>query len=214
MHKIVFLDRATLSPRVSLRQPLFPHTLDEHQQTGPDEVLERLAGRHDRHRQQGPAPGRGAGEAPRPEADRGGGHRHRLRRQGLLPSPRHRGRQHPRLRAAHGTRAYLRADAGAAAKHRPLSRGHAGRRVAALRPVLLLQPPDPRPRRGSARDHRRGRARASGWPRSARPSACSRCSPRTRARAGSGPLYTPWEEVLETSDIITMHSPLTPETPT
>jgi glycerate dehydrogenase len=29
---------------------------------------------------------------------------------------------------------------------------------------------------------------------------------------GLGPLYTPWQEVLETSDIITLHSPLTPQT--
>ena len=29
---------------------------------------------------------------------------------------------------------------------------------------------------------------------------------------GLGPLYTPWEDVLETSDIITLHSPLLPQT--
>jgi glycerate dehydrogenase len=29
---------------------------------------------------------------------------------------------------------------------------------------------------------------------------------------GLGPLYTPWQEVLETADIITLHSPLTPQT--
>jgi len=29
---------------------------------------------------------------------------------------------------------------------------------------------------------------------------------------GLGPLYTPWEEVLEKSDVITLHSPLLPET--
>jgi glycerate dehydrogenase len=33
-----------------------------------------------------------------------------------------------------------------------------------------------------------------------------------KGRSGLGPLYTPWQEVLETSDIITLHSPLTPET--
>jgi glycerate dehydrogenase len=33
-----------------------------------------------------------------------------------------------------------------------------------------------------------------------------------KGKAGLGPLYTPWEEVLETSEIITLHSPLTPET--
>jgi glycerate dehydrogenase len=33
-----------------------------------------------------------------------------------------------------------------------------------------------------------------------------------KGRTGLGPLYTPWQEVLETSDIITLHSPLTAET--
>jgi glycerate dehydrogenase len=33
-----------------------------------------------------------------------------------------------------------------------------------------------------------------------------------KGRSGLGPLYTPWQEVLETSDIITLHSPLTPAT--
>lgn len=33
-----------------------------------------------------------------------------------------------------------------------------------------------------------------------------------KGKAGLGPLYTPWDQVLETSDIITIHSPLTPET--
>jgi glycerate dehydrogenase len=33
-----------------------------------------------------------------------------------------------------------------------------------------------------------------------------------KGRSGLGPLYTPWQEILETSDIITLHSPLTPET--
>jgi glycerate dehydrogenase len=44
MQKIVFLDRATIAPEVTLRRPAFPHTLTEYQQTAPDEVLERLAG--------------------------------------------------------------------------------------------------------------------------------------------------------------------------
>jgi glycerate dehydrogenase len=33
-----------------------------------------------------------------------------------------------------------------------------------------------------------------------------------KGRSGLGPLYTPWQEVLETSDIITLHAPLTAET--
>ena len=33
-----------------------------------------------------------------------------------------------------------------------------------------------------------------------------------KGRTGLGPLYTPWREVIETSDIITLHAPLMPET--
>jgi glycerate dehydrogenase len=33
-----------------------------------------------------------------------------------------------------------------------------------------------------------------------------------KGRTGLGPLYTPWDEVLETSDVITLHCPLTPAT--
>jgi glycerate dehydrogenase len=33
-----------------------------------------------------------------------------------------------------------------------------------------------------------------------------------KGREGLGPLYTPWDETLATSDIITIHSPLTPQT--
>ncbi|QBR02160.1 D-2-hydroxyacid dehydrogenase [Paraburkholderia pallida] len=33
-----------------------------------------------------------------------------------------------------------------------------------------------------------------------------------KGREGLGPLYTPWEEMLATSDVITIHSPLTPQT--
>ncbi len=33
-----------------------------------------------------------------------------------------------------------------------------------------------------------------------------------KGKTGFGPLYTPWQEVLETSDIITLHSPLTTQT--
>jgi glycerate dehydrogenase len=33
-----------------------------------------------------------------------------------------------------------------------------------------------------------------------------------KGKSGLGPLYTPWDEVIETSDIITLHSPLTPDT--
>lgn len=44
MQKIVFLDRGTIGPRVRLRAPGFAHTLTEYERTAPSEVLERLQG--------------------------------------------------------------------------------------------------------------------------------------------------------------------------
>jgi glycerate dehydrogenase len=44
MHKIVFLDRDTLAPQIRLRRPAFEHTLSEHARTRADEVAARLAG--------------------------------------------------------------------------------------------------------------------------------------------------------------------------
>jgi glycerate dehydrogenase len=41
-HKIVFLDRDTLAPQIVLRSPGFPHTWVEHASTPSDAVLERL----------------------------------------------------------------------------------------------------------------------------------------------------------------------------
>jgi glycerate dehydrogenase len=44
MHKIVFLDRATIAPQVRLRRPAFEHELVEHAHTRPEEVVPRLDG--------------------------------------------------------------------------------------------------------------------------------------------------------------------------
>lgn len=41
--RIVFLDRATLSPETTIRQPAFPAKLIEHDRTKPDEVAERIS---------------------------------------------------------------------------------------------------------------------------------------------------------------------------
>ncbi|HTI86815.1 MAG TPA: hypothetical protein VL966_09440, partial [Alphaproteobacteria bacterium] len=41
---IVFLDRATIGPGVTIRRPSFPHTWVEHARTGPDDIVARLAG--------------------------------------------------------------------------------------------------------------------------------------------------------------------------
>lgn len=44
MQRIVFLDRATLAPQVTLRKAAFEHEIVEHEHTDPDEVASRLAG--------------------------------------------------------------------------------------------------------------------------------------------------------------------------
>jgi glycerate dehydrogenase len=44
MHKIVFLDRTTLAPQIVLREPRFEHQLIEHDRTTPDQLIQRLAG--------------------------------------------------------------------------------------------------------------------------------------------------------------------------
>ena len=42
--RIVFLDRATIAPRIRVRPPSFVHELVEHAETAGDQVVERLAG--------------------------------------------------------------------------------------------------------------------------------------------------------------------------
>lgn len=44
MHRIVFLDRATIAPQIRLRSPDFPHTFVEYMHTLPEQAAERLAG--------------------------------------------------------------------------------------------------------------------------------------------------------------------------
>jgi len=44
MHKIVFLDRSTIAPQINLRRPRFDHELIEHERTSPGDVVARLAG--------------------------------------------------------------------------------------------------------------------------------------------------------------------------
>ncbi len=44
MERVVFLDRSTIGPTVTIGRPGFAHDWVEHQATKPDEVVERLAG--------------------------------------------------------------------------------------------------------------------------------------------------------------------------
>jgi glycerate dehydrogenase len=40
-HHVVFLDRKTIAPEIAVRRPAFDHTWQEYEQTAPDEVVER-----------------------------------------------------------------------------------------------------------------------------------------------------------------------------
>lgn len=44
MTRIVFLDRATIGPAIELKRPAAPHEWGVHEATGPDQVVERLQG--------------------------------------------------------------------------------------------------------------------------------------------------------------------------
>ncbi len=211
MHKIVFLDRATISPRITLRPLAFPHTLTEHQQTSPDEVLERLEGASIAIVNKVQLPAKVLAQLPE------------LR---LIAV------------AATGTdcvdKAYCQEHGIAVAN----IRGYAMRTVPehtfalmlALRRSLVPYREDtlagewqrsgqfcffhhPIHDLGGARIGIIGEGILG--QRVAEIAKAFGMIPMFAAhkgKAGLGPLYTPWEEVLETSDIITLHSPLTPET--
>lgn len=211
MHKVVFLDRATISPRVTLRPLAFPHEWAEHARTGPDEVLERLAG-----------------------ASIAIVNKVRLTAELLA--------RLPGLRliavAATGTdcvdKAYCR-DHGIAVSN---IRGYALRTVPehsfalmlALRRNLVPYRADTlagawqRSGQFCFHDHPihdLGGARLGIIGEGALGQRVAEIAKAFgmvtmfaahKGREGLGPLYTPWQEVLETSDILTLHSPLTPAT--
>lgn len=211
MQKIVFLDRSTLGPRVVLRRPSFAHELVEHQQTAADEVLERL---------------RGASVAITNKVRLPGEVLARL----------------PELRlvavAATGTdcvdKAWCQAHEVAVSN----IRGYALRTVPehtfalilALRRSIVPYREDtlagewqrsgqfcffnhPIGDLGGAKLGIVGEGVLG-----QRVAEIGKAFGMTtmfaahKGRSGLGPLYTPWDEVLESSDVITLHSPLTPET--
>lgn len=211
MHRIVFLDRSTIAPQVRLRAPRFAHELIEHQNTRPEEVVERLAG------------------ATVAITNKVG-----IRADALA--------QLPELRliavAATGTdcvdKPYCESRGIAVANIRGYAVNTVPEHTFAL--ILALR----RNVVAYRNDVLAGRWQQSGqfcfFDHSIRDLAGSRLGiigegvlgqrvaelarafgmvPLFAAHkgvAGLGPLYTPWQEVLESSDIITLHSPLTPQT--
>lgn len=211
MHRIVFLDRATIAPQIRLRRPSFEHELVEHQHTRPEEVAVRLAG----------ASVAILNKVPMPAA--------------VL-------RQLPDLRliavAATGTdcvdKTYCEAHGIAVSNIRGYAVNTVPEHTFAL--ILALR----RNVIAYREDVISGRWQQSGqfcfFDHPIRDLAGARLGiigegvlgqrvaeiargfgmvpmfAAHKGRSGLGPLYTPWDDVLATSDIITLHSPLTPET--
>ncbi|MGE5714130.1 MAG: D-2-hydroxyacid dehydrogenase [Betaproteobacteria bacterium] len=211
MKKIVFLDRATIAPQIRLRRPAFEHQLVEHPGTRPDEVVTRLKG----------ASVAILNKVPMPTA--------------VLE-------QLPDLRliavAATGTdcidKTYCEAHGIAVSNIRGYAVNtvpeHAFALIFALRRNIVAY----------REDVIAGRWQESGqfcfFDHPIRDLAGARLGiigegvlgqrvaeigralgmvtmfAAHKGVSGLGPLYTPWQEVLATSDIITLHSPLTPAT--
>ena len=211
MHRIVFLDRSTIAPQIRLRQPAFEHQLVEHANTPPDEVVARLKG----------ASVAILNKVPMPAA--------------VL-------QQLPDLRliavAATGTdcvdKTYCEAHGIAVSNIRGYAVNtvpeHAFALIFALRRNVVAYREDviagrwqksgqfcffdhpihdlAGARLGIVGEGVLGQRVAE----IARALGMVPMFAAHKGRSGLGPLYTPWDDVLETSDIITLHSPLMPET--
>jgi glycerate dehydrogenase len=211
MHRIVFLDRATIAPQIRLRPPDFPHILVEHEHTEPGQAAERLAGASIAIVNKAPLDAAALARLPD------------LR---LIAM------------AATGTdcidKDYCRAHGVAVSNIRAYATHtvpeHAFALMLALRRNIVPYRADvlagewqkagqfcffrhpihdlAGARLGVIGEGDLGQrvaeiARAFGM----RPVFAAH-----KGKSGLGPLYTPWREVLETSDVITLHSPLLPET--
>jgi len=211
MHRIVFLDRETIAPQIRLRAPRFAHELIEHQNTRAEEVVARLAG-----------------------ASIAIVNKVQLSAEALA--------RLPDLRliavAATGTdcvdKPYCEAQGIAIANIRGYAVNtvpeHTFALILALRRNIVAYRDDVLAGRWQQsgqfcffdhpiRDVAGSRLGIIGegvlGQRVAELARAFNMQPMFAAHkgvAGLGPLYTPWQEVLETSDVITLHSPLTPQT--
>ena len=211
MHKIVFLDRATLGPRVVLRRPAFAHDYAEHQRTAAEEVLERLKGATIAITNKASLPGEVLAELPELKlvavaatgtdcVDKAWCQAHgiavsNIRGYALRTVPEH---TFALMLALRRNIVPYRDDTLAGEWQR------SGQFCFFNHPIGDL---------GGARLGIIGEgvlgqrvaeiAKAFGM---------VTMFAAHKGRTGLGPLYTPWDEVIETSDVITLHSPLTPET--
>jgi glycerate dehydrogenase len=211
MQKIVFLDRATIAPEVTLRRPAFPHTLTEHQQTAPDEVLERLAGATIAIVNKVQLPGEALAKLPDLKliavaatgtdcVDKAWCQAHgvavtNIRGYALRTVPEHTLALMLALRRSivpyrEDTLAGEWQKSGQFCFFNHPIRDLGGARLGIIGEGVLGQ-------------RVAELAKAFGM---------VTMFAAHKGKTGLGPLYTPWEEVLETSEIITLHCPLTPET--
>jgi glycerate dehydrogenase len=211
IHRIVFLDRATIAPQIRVRPPAFAHELIEHAETAPEQVRERLAGATIAITNKAPIGAAALAQLPALK---------------LIAV------------AATGTDCVDKAACAARGVAVSNIRGYAVNTVPehtfalilALRRNLVAYRESVLAGRWQEsgqfcffdhpiRDLRGARLGIIGegvlGQRVAELARAFGMLPMFAAHKGSsglGPLYTPWQEVLETSDVITLHSPLTPQT--
>ncbi|MFS2012608.1 D-2-hydroxyacid dehydrogenase [Azospirillum sp. CT11-132] len=211
MHRIVFLDRATLAPQIRLRRPSFDHRLEEHARTHPNEVAERLSGASIAITNKVPITAETLARLPdlkliavaatgtdcvdRRACQERGIAVANIRGYAVNTVPEH---TFALILALRRSLVGFRQDVLAGAWQQ------AGQFCFFNHPI---------------RDLRGARIGIVGegvlGQRVAAIAAAFGMVPLFAAHKGAsglGPLYTPWEEMLETSDVITLHCPLTPET--
>lgn len=211
MHKIVFLDRATIAPQIRLRRPSFEHTFVEHARTQPEDVVARLAGASIAITnkvtlaagvlQQLPGlrliavAATGTDCVDKPYCETHGIAVANIRGYAANTVPEH---TFALILALRRNIVAYRDDvlAGEWQKsgqfcffHHPI-RDLAGARLGIIGEGVLGQ---------RVAEIARGFGMVPLFA-------------AHKGRSGLGPLYTPWQEILETSDVITLHSPLTPQT--
>jgi glycerate dehydrogenase len=211
MHKIVFLDRATLAPQIVLREPSFDHQLIEYERTTPDQLLKRLAGASIAITNKVPLTGEVLEQLPelklvavaatgtdcvdKVACQRLGIAVANIRGYAINTVPEH---TFALILALRRNLIAYRDDvlagewqkAGQFCFFTHAIHDLAGARLGIIGEGVLGQ-----------------RVAEIGKAFGMVPMFAAH-----KGRQGLGPLYTPWDEVLETSDIITVHSPLTPQT--
>jgi glycerate dehydrogenase len=211
VHKIVFLDRRTIAPQIVLRRPAFEHSMIEHQQTAPDEVVERLRGASiaivnkvqltadmlaklpDLKLIAMAATGTDCVDKPYCQAH--GIAVSNIRGYALNTVPEH---TFALMLALRRSIVPFRADvlAGEWQKSGQFCFfNHPVRDLGGMRLGIIGE--------GVLGQRVADIARAFGM---------IVMFAAHKGKTGLGPLYTPWDQVLETSDVITLHSPLTPDT--